>query len=487
MPELSKKKIRGCVYTPEYPVREILDFGGYFGEEILSKHVMDNSCGDGAFLKEVVRIYCTEFLKRSRDTVRLKRELETFVHGVEIEESAVELCVQNLDDEALRFGLIGIAWDIRHADALSMGDYDGRMHFVFGNPPYVRVHNLGNTYASVRRFSCGRSGMTDLFIVFFEVGLRMLTRHGKMALITPSSWLTSNAGTVLREHIVRERNLFAVVDLEHFQAFSATTYSLISLFVQGKRATSVDYFKFDSASKRRVFVENLNYEDFRLGKGFYFSESSSLQKVKSVRNSCLDAGAPVKNGFATLADSVFIGDFDFCEGTIDVVKASTGEWKKCIFPYDDCGNALSPERIAEKKAAFAVLVENKARLLNGRDVKDPAVWYLFGRTQALHDVCKNKIAVSSIIREKESLKLNRVPAGKGVYGGLYILTDLDISVFEKILRSDEFFDYVKILKNYKSGRYYTFSSKDLSLFINFKLKDFYHEQFGVSQSCFALV
>ena len=48
----------------------------------------------------------------------------------------------------------------------------------------------------------------------------------------------------------------------------------------------------------------------------------------------------VKNGFATLADKVFIGDFDFTEGTIDILKASTGKWSKCIYPYDKKGKPL---------------------------------------------------------------------------------------------------------------------------------------------------
>ncbi len=32
-----------------------------------------------------------------------------------------------------------------------------------------------------------------------------------------------------------------------------------------------------------------------------------------------------------------------------------------------------------------------------------------------------------------------------------------------------FLDYVKLLKKYKSGGYYTFNSKDLELYLNFKL------------------
>jgi adenine-specific DNA-methyltransferase len=62
------------------------------------------------------------------------------------------------------------------------------MDFVVGNPPYVRVHNLGNYYELVKKFSFSQAGMTDLFIVFFEVGLNMLNNNGKMCYISPTSY-----------------------------------------------------------------------------------------------------------------------------------------------------------------------------------------------------------------------------------------------------------------------------------------------------------
>lgn len=487
MLDIVKRKTRGSVYTPDFIVSEMLDFVGYREGAVSRKHIIDNSCGDGAFLKSATEIYCRDFFTRSSDLEKLKAELETYIHGVEIDADALIQCRSNLDEVALKFGLLCINWDLRCADALTVKDFNGKMDFVVGNPPYVRIHNLGEAYPSVKEFSFGRSGMTDLFIVFFEVGFNMLSPRGRMVQITPSSWLTSAAGQILRQYICREHNLIGVIDLEHFQAFSATTYSLISLFQKGQASSFSDYFTYNSVEKKRHFRERLLYADFSFDNGFYFSCKKALSKFKAIRNACFDFCISVKNGFATLADSIFIGDFDFCSGTIDVVKASTGEWRRCIFPYDEQGNALSPEQMESHSEAYAVLKKNQEKLKSGRDVRELSNWFLFGRTQALRDVCKNKVAVNSIVRDKDSLKLTHVPAGKGVYGGLYILTDLPIIVFEEILRTDEFFDYVHTLKNYKSGGYYTFSSKDLARFINFKLKDKHYDQSRVSQRYFSFI
>ena len=55
---ITTEKANGRVYTPDYIVKNLLDLAGYYEENILKKHVVDNSCGDGAFLVEIVDRYC---------------------------------------------------------------------------------------------------------------------------------------------------------------------------------------------------------------------------------------------------------------------------------------------------------------------------------------------------------------------------------------------------------------------------------------------
>ena len=108
-------------------------------------------------------------------------------------------------------------------------------------------------------------------------------------------------------------------------------------------------------------------------------------------------------------------------------------------------------------------------LAKDRDVKDDKYWYLFGRTQALKDVSKNKYAINTIVKDLQSIKLEFVPKGCGIYSGLYILTDIDLETIRKLIYSEDFIGYVKLLKNYKSGGYYTYTSKDIEQYLNYKL------------------
>lgn len=57
-------KHSGQVFTPAFLVKNILDICHYTGTDILQKHIIDNSCGDGAFLCEIVERYCSAYIQQ---------------------------------------------------------------------------------------------------------------------------------------------------------------------------------------------------------------------------------------------------------------------------------------------------------------------------------------------------------------------------------------------------------------------------------------
>ncbi len=462
----------GRVYTPEYLVSLMLDFGGYICSATNKKHVIDNSCGDGAFLKEIVKRYIEFFIKENDDVSILKQELETYIHGIEIDKQEFEKCIHSLDTLVAEYGLQDVKWDILNADALEVHRFDRKMDFVFGNPPYVRVHNLLENYSAVKQYRFAEKGMTDLFIVFFEIGFNMLSSHGTMCLITPSSWLSSKAGVNLRKYITEQKNLSGIVDLEHFQAFPATTYSLISRFQTTKEDDEIEYYIFNPNNTRIEFKYQLSQEQITINGDFYFGSTDVLSLLRKIKSTTENKYAVVKNGFATLADKVFIGNFGCSSGCIKVLKASTGKWSKCIFPYDESGSPLSETEFENNSEAYEYLVTHK-EFLSSKQKDGNQKWYLFGRSQGLKDVSKEKYAINTIIKDIESIKLNFVPKGQGVFSGLYIITSVSYEFIKQQLLSENFIGYVKSLRKYKSGGYYTFSSKDLEQYLNNKISESY--------------
>lgn len=469
-------KHSGQVFTPQYLVDLILDEAGYKGPDILRKHCIDNSCGDGAFLCTVIQRYIDEYIAFHGSLTGVEQELHEYVHGIEIDSKAYLCCLDNLNRIAAKHSLNEVVFDIMNEDALTVTKYNERMDFVVGNPPYVRVHNLDNSYSAVKSFSFASSGMTDLYIVFFEIGLRMLHPGGTMSYITPSSWLNSLAGSNLRKHILRHKCLRSLIDLGHYQAFDATTYTLISTIVKGTAFDTVSYYIFNPDNYGKLKIDDLTPAEMSIGQYFYISDKQTLSTLREIRYDLVPRYTTVKNGFATLADNVFIGDvLPFDDFVIPVIKASTGKWRQAFYPYDTKGTPISKDKLFANKEVETYLMAHRGELVKRDSETSNPGWFYYGRTQALKDVSRDKLAINAIVKDVESIKLNFVPEGSGVYSGLYVLTAVKKDLIEKIIKNEQFIHYIASLKKYKSGGYYTFNSKDLEMYLNYQIYRIYKQ------------
>ena len=447
----------------------MLNYIGYIGPSIIGKHIIDNSCGDGAFLRVVVTRYCKESIKLGYNQEAIRKDLSTYIHGIDTDIIAYERCLDNLSQIANEFAINNVVWDLHNQSALSLKAFNGKMDFVIGNPPYVRVHNLDSSYEEVKQYKFAHGGMTDLYLAFFELGFNMLNSTGKLCYITPSSWLNSIAATNMRSYILKEQNLVSLTDLEHFQAFEhVTAYTIISLFAKNKHEKNFDYFVFDGNTHKRKLIDNISIEDSYIDSAFYLSDKKQLKQLREIKTKQCPKFVSVKNGFATLADNVFIGEnIPQSNITIKVLKASTGKWYKCLFPYDRNGKLLPPEIVFSEQQVAFYFEAHKNEILKGK--KEYPTYYEFGRTQALLDVWRNKIAINTLLRTEKDLKIEEVKSGEGIFSGLYIISSIDIPFedIKSIISTSDFAKYISLLKKYKSGGYYTFSSKDVQQYINY--------------------
>lgn len=466
----NEEKIHGRFYTPEYIVSNILDLSNYNGSNILKKHVIDNSCGQGAFLIEIVKRYCEAAKENNVSDNELKKDLETFIHGIELDKIEKNKCVAFLDNLCKTFNIFNVKWDIIQGNTLNINKYNGKMDFVLGNPPYVRVHNLNNDFEAVKNYSFASQGMTDLFIVFYQIGLNMLNKNGILGYITPSSLFNSIASSKLRKELVLNNYIDAVVDLQHFQAFEVTTYTTILILNNNKKNTNVKFYNYDENKRSPKFIEKLEYNDFYINDNFYFADKKKLSLLKNIFTNNQHSNVNVKNGYATLCDGVFVNNFNFnSKHIIKAIKCSTGDIKNMFYPYDKNGKIIDEQELKKDKKVYNYLLENKDKLLN-RSTEKNATWYAFGRSQGINDTYKNKISINTLVRNASDVKINIIPSGVGMYSGLYIISDKDdLDEVKNVLQSDEFVQYVSLLGKYKSGGYYTFSSKDIKAYLDYKL------------------
>lgn len=180
----NKTKEYGQIYTPSSIVTKMLDFIGYTGGNIVHHHIIDNSCGEGAFLEQIVQRYCSDYIQiygyeqatyEEFSQSRLQKDLETYIHGIEIEEKSREKCIENLNTVLRNRGLNfkkPTNWDIRLGNTLEIDDFDCKMDYVVGNPPYVRVHNVKDDekmYDCLKNFSFSSEGSSDLYLAFCQL------------------------------------------------------------------------------------------------------------------------------------------------------------------------------------------------------------------------------------------------------------------------------------------------------------------------------
>lgn len=274
----------------------------------------------------------------------------------------------------------------------------------------------------------------------------------------------------MRQYLIKSKKLVRLIDFGHYQVFdNSTTYTIISMFDNTMCSDTFEYLSFNAERNKNSHVDNLSYNDIFINGKFYLADKDSLNQLKEIKVKKVAKYAIVKNGFATLSDDIFIKNVPFKAFTIPIIKASTGKWHQGFFPYNNNGKPISKDVIFNDKDVADYLNNHKAQLLKGKSEEDNPYWYLYGRTQALKDVFTLKTAINTIIKDVDGIKLNQVGIGCGLYSGLYIISRLPYESIERLIKTYDFIQYLTLLKNYKSGGYYTYNSKDLEQYINYKI------------------
>ena len=458
-------KSEGRVYTPDYIIEKILDEAEYFGETIINKTVLEPSFGDGRFIKAIISRLIFECRKKNFTNQEIARQIENNIYGIEINSDTYK----EAKDSIIKFiyEQIEIYADINlyREDTLTVyKSHIGHFDYIVGNPPYVRIHNI-NDKTALKEFYFASKSSGDLYLAFFEAGIKMLKpTTGRLVFITPSTWMYNKAGSVMREYITGWPILSKVIDFGHKQIFKGyTTYTSITVIDLNTRGKFLEYeYENEIITKK--------YEDIILGDRFCFTSLNKIKKYREIEDISTNCLCKVKNGYATLADTFFINNFDMPKNshTIFVYKCSTGDKKECFYPYDKEGNIIPENEIEKDKDLYNYLINNK-EALETRSLDNKRNWYGFGRSQAIKDTYTDKIAVNQIVKEVGDIKLTECPAGTGIYSGLYLITKYNKKEISDILNSEDFFCYIKDTGIKKSGGYYSFSSGQLEKYLNYSL------------------
>jgi hypothetical protein len=97
----------------------------------------------------------------------------------------------------------------------ALGGFDA----VIGNPPYVRQEQLGAVKPALAKAYRAFDGVVDLYVYFYELGLRLLRPGGRLSFVVTNKWLRAGYAERLRGLFADEAWLEAVIDFGHAKGF----------------------------------------------------------------------------------------------------------------------------------------------------------------------------------------------------------------------------------------------------------------------------
>ena len=174
-----------------------------------------------------------------------------------------QLSVQNFDHDILRelrtLDLAGndhfFLWHTWFSDVFSReGDKKG-FDIVIGNPPYISALEakkiidpiIRQAYKDKYQSACGTY---DMYVIFIELGLRLLAKNGILVFITPSKYLSAEYATTLRTFILENYSLDMISDFSDIRVFeSAGVSTMISQFSNNKQHNKVEFKTYKSLTE----------------------------------------------------------------------------------------------------------------------------------------------------------------------------------------------------------------------------------------------
>ena len=222
----------------------LVEFWETWQDELTRVRVVDPACGSGAFLIEAFDQLHTLYAA-SNDRLRElrgrpglfdldKRILENNLYGVDLNAEAVEICRLSLWiktaqrgkaltalDDTIRAGNSIIADPTVHPQAFDWKAAfprifkEGGFDVVVGNPPYVRQELISPIKPYLQEHYAAYHGMADLYVYFYELGLRLLKPGGRLSFIVTNKWMKTAYGEPLRKLLAEASWVESVVDFGH--------------------------------------------------------------------------------------------------------------------------------------------------------------------------------------------------------------------------------------------------------------------------------
>lgn len=440
--------------TPVAYVRKMLNYAGYI-RGLYGKRILENSCGEGNILCEIVRRYIEDAINSGYSNTAIVQGLENDIVGIEIDKNKVTVCIDNLNRILEEYGIGDVKWHVNYSDYLKLKTekYD----YIIGNPPYITYHDMDETQRKILKenfVSCKR-GRFDYSYAFIEKSLNALEKEGILVYLVPYSIIKNRFAADLRE--ILRPYVFQIYDYSGIKIFpDAITSSIILVCKKQKNDVNFQYvsvkkkitqkydrsiltgkwsFSIDNEEKGKRFG---NYFEVCNSVATLFNKAFLLEDYEESEQYILLDGYKIEKEVTYPAIST---------KSINRSKMSQKKELLIIFPYSYKNGKLRCYDIEEFQIKFPgtyMYLNSYREKLDQRKKDKNAKWFEYGRSQALKRVFGKKLVMPMVITN--CVKTHYGTSKAIPYAGYFIKcrrgSELKLSDAKKILESTEFFDYV---------------------------------------------
>lgn len=374
----SNGEAHGDVFTRQEVVCAMLDMVGYTaGRDLSEVSIMEPSCGDGAFVMEILRRLSLSARRFHFDANQAAHQQVFFY---ELDPEKISVALQRIASELPEY--TDTAAFIRCCDFLKV---DAPMvDIVVGNPPYVRYEQLSaEAIAYYNQHFPTFYYRSDLYVPFYEKTLRLLKPQGRHCFICSNRWMKNKYGLRLRAMVAYSFRLEYIANMESVQPFeeAAQVYTDVVLLSRNHRQQSFRYRKARQLSE--LSEHNLDIS-LPSPQGEDWSNVFNEGAQKSWLHHIEDLGLKIGIGLATGADRVFISDrFDGIIESDRLLPAINGKdlrgnrmlWSglNILNPYKPDGSLIDLDDYPKTKL-YLLQHEEKLRKRHVAQ-KDESRWY----------------------------------------------------------------------------------------------------------------
>jgi hypothetical protein len=500
------KEVNGAVYTPEYIRKYIVE------NTIKTQHTKkienlifgDIACGCGGFFKTI-----TEFLRANTNKSYFDIYKDN-IFGLDIQEYSIvrtkillslQAILNDEDCEEFQFNLFcGNALSHKWQNNEKIRNNSG-FDVLVGNPPYVGASKIDKeTKSLLKNWKVSKSGKSDLYIPFFEIGLENLNQSGILGYITVNTFYKSLNGRSVRNYFSENKFDVTIIDFGGEQLFKKrSTYTCICL-ISRLQSNIVKYVKSKSKDINTIKKSNLielSYSSLNDFDGWFLINSKTKKIINKIESTgkALGVKFEIRNGFATLKNNVYLfkpiseseGFYHMIKDNVeykieksicrDAIKPNTlklaseikSRTEKLIFPYKIENG--TDNLFGEKKQTLKIIDEKTLKskysltykylttqieILSKRDKgnREYEEWYAYGRNQALL-ISGYKLLLPYITNEPCFVYTDNQDLL--FYNGYAIFSDSkeELEILQKILMSKIFWFYIVNTSKPYSGNYFS--------------------------------